>query len=76
VLLLGKGGARELNYSSDVDLIFLSEGRDDAAKLVRLWCANWGKFRRRDSFIASICGCGLMAATARSSRPLAMRFLL
>ncbi len=31
VMLMGKGGARELNYSSDVDLIFLSENRDDAA---------------------------------------------
>ncbi|HEX8552475.1 MAG TPA: hypothetical protein VF681_13080 [Abditibacteriaceae bacterium] len=26
VLLMGKGGARELNYSSDVDLIFLHDG--------------------------------------------------
>jgi len=33
VLLLGKGGARELNYSSDVDLIFLSEGRADAPQI-------------------------------------------
>lgn len=33
VVLMGKGGARELNYSSDVDLIFLSEGREDAAKI-------------------------------------------
>jgi glutamate-ammonia-ligase adenylyltransferase len=33
VILMGKGGARELNYSSDVDLIFLSEGRDDALKV-------------------------------------------
>lgn len=31
VMLMGKGGARELNYSSDVDLIFLSENRADAA---------------------------------------------
>ena len=30
VVLMGKGGARELNYSSDVDLIFLSENRADA----------------------------------------------
>ena len=33
VMLMGKGGARELNYSSDVDLIFLSENREDAAKI-------------------------------------------
>ncbi len=33
VLLLGKGGARELNYSSDVDLVFLSENRADAAQV-------------------------------------------
>ncbi|RYG66818.1 hypothetical protein EON80_14725, partial [bacterium] len=33
VILMGKGGARELNYSSDVDLIFLSEGREDALKV-------------------------------------------
>jgi glutamate-ammonia-ligase adenylyltransferase len=26
VLIMGKGGARELNYSSDIDLIFLHEG--------------------------------------------------
>ena len=32
-LLMGKGGARELNYSSDVDLIFLSENRDDATQI-------------------------------------------
>ena len=31
VMLMGKGGARELNYSSDVDLIFLAENRPDAA---------------------------------------------
>ena len=31
VLLMGKGGARELNYSSDVDLIFIAENRADAA---------------------------------------------
>ena len=30
IVLMGKGGARELNYSSDVDLIFLSENRADA----------------------------------------------
>ena len=33
VLLMGKGGARELNYSSDVDLIFLSENRANAAQI-------------------------------------------
>ena len=33
VMLMGKGGARELNYSSDVDLIFLSENRPDAAQI-------------------------------------------
>ncbi len=33
VMLMGKGGARELNYSSDVDLIFLSEDRPDAAQI-------------------------------------------
>jgi len=33
VMLLGKGGARELNYSSDVDLIFLAENRADAAQI-------------------------------------------
>ena len=33
VLLMGKGGARELNYSSDVDLIFLSEDRADATQI-------------------------------------------
>ena len=32
VMLMGKGGARELNYSSDVDLIFLAE-REDAAQI-------------------------------------------
>ncbi len=30
VVMMGKGGARELNYSSDVDLIFLHENRADA----------------------------------------------
>ncbi len=33
VLMLGKGGARELNYSSDIDLVFLSDGRGDAAEI-------------------------------------------
>ena len=33
VMLMGKGGARELNYSSDVDLIFLSENRQDAPQI-------------------------------------------
>ena len=33
VLLMGKGGARELNYSSDIDLIFISENRSDAAQI-------------------------------------------
>ncbi len=33
VILMGKGGARELNYSSDVDLIFLSENRSDGAEI-------------------------------------------
>ena len=33
VLLMGKGGARELNYSSDIDLIFIAENRPDAAQL-------------------------------------------
>ena len=33
VMLMGKGGARELNYSSDVDLIFLSENREDAGQI-------------------------------------------
>ena len=33
VILMGKGGARELNYSSDVDLIFLAEERADAAQI-------------------------------------------
>ena len=33
VILMGKGGARELNYSSDVDLIFLSENRADAREV-------------------------------------------
>ncbi len=33
VLLLGKGGARELNYSSDVDLVFLAENRSDALQI-------------------------------------------
>lgn len=33
VLLMGKGGARELNYSSDVDLIFLAENRADSAHI-------------------------------------------
>ena len=33
VMLMGKGGARELNYSSDVDLIFLSENRPDAVQV-------------------------------------------
>ena len=33
VLLMGKGGARELNYSSDIDLIFLHDGRADAAQI-------------------------------------------
>ena len=33
VILLGKGGARELNYSSDVDLLFLSEDRADAVQI-------------------------------------------
>jgi glutamate-ammonia-ligase adenylyltransferase len=32
-ILMGKGGARELNYSSDVDLIFLSEDREDALQI-------------------------------------------
>ena len=30
VIMMGKGGARELNYSSDIDLIFLQENRPDA----------------------------------------------
>ncbi len=30
VVMLGKGGARELNYSSDIDLVLLHENRDDA----------------------------------------------
>jgi glutamate-ammonia-ligase adenylyltransferase len=33
IVLMGKGGARELNYSSDVDLIFLSEDRSDAGEI-------------------------------------------
>ncbi|BCM90627.1 bifunctional glutamine synthetase adenylyltransferase/adenylyl-removing enzyme [Abditibacteriota bacterium] len=33
VLLMGKGGARELNYSSDVDLVFLSENLSDGAQI-------------------------------------------
>ena len=33
VILMGKGGARELNYSSDIDLIFLAENRPDAAQI-------------------------------------------
>ncbi len=33
VMLMGKGGARELNYSSDIDLIFIAENRDDAAQI-------------------------------------------
>ncbi|PQV63190.1 glutamate-ammonia-ligase adenylyltransferase [Abditibacterium utsteinense] len=33
ILIMGKGGARELNYSSDVDLIFLHDGRADAAQI-------------------------------------------
>ena len=33
VMLMGKGGARELNYSSDVDLIFIAEDRSDAAQI-------------------------------------------
>ncbi len=30
VLIMGKGGARELNYSSDIDLIFLHNGESEA----------------------------------------------
>ena len=32
-MLMGKGGARELNYSSDIDLIFIAENRADAAQI-------------------------------------------
>lgn len=33
IILMGKGGARELNYSSDIDLIFLHDGRADAIEI-------------------------------------------
>ncbi|WP_456434192.1 bifunctional [glutamate--ammonia ligase]-adenylyl-L-tyrosine phosphorylase/[glutamate--ammonia-ligase] adenylyltransferase [Thermosulfuriphilus sp.] len=36
VLGMGKLGARELNYSSDVDLIFLASGTKSRAKVIRL----------------------------------------
>ena len=42
VILMGKGGARELNYSSDVDLIFLSENRPDAAQIGQKLLAELG----------------------------------
>lgn len=43
VLMMGKGGARELNYSSDIDLIFLAEEREDAAEVGQILLRELGE---------------------------------
>ena len=79
VLAFGKLGGEELNYSSDIDLMFLydEEGTTQGKHINNVsnddyfsaWSARWyGCFRRTRTavrLIGSICGCGLKVGAAR-----------
>ena len=70
ILAMGKLGGRELNLSSDVDLIYLHESSGSAGQFARRRRGSANglpKFCRRDVF-ESICACGPAAAPRRWSR--------
>ena len=81
VIALGKLGSFELNYASDIDLVFLYSddgttsgagergevsNREYFVKLSETIASSWANLAAKAQLIASICACVRTAATVRS----------